>query len=295
MFQSLRNFISPPPPTDTQQVEGWRRLFSKTNGWCSGSTKAPGVYASCVQVSSWLQVPAILSELQRDPTKMIRVDFPAPTAIGPLPDAIKAEQLRIYTFLRNAHTTALGELRRTLPRAIEQSYAFTLVPPDPDFDVARNMGAQKWVNAHSFDPANADKRLRVNDVHSLDTSVSALSQIADIRKAFQESADGGRPFIFLLPGATPEYVNEFGQVVDTIVNPVGVAGPFDAKTLPFIKAWVGELDTEPLPPRKVGRPCRAVEEKSLAELLDPDPKVPRSFGSVIGSIVDMQLLLWGDG
>jgi hypothetical protein len=110
-------------------AETWSKEISGQPGYRKGHIAAPGQQMVVMEVSSFMQVPAVLEAIARLDTQtgtsaMVRLQFPAPDETSQNRDAIIKEQCAVRNFLATHTGRPLAEISEALASEIDKSASF---------------------------------------------------------------------------------------------------------------------------------------------------------------------------
>ena len=249
-------------------VDSWHKEYSTKPGYRSGSTYAPEQMRETIEVSSALQLPAILAKLHGPDAHNVRLQFPQP-ASGNEEEraAIRAEQVAIHKFLQTSHGKDLGELLQEVKGLIENSASFKrdkesgLLPPE--------MTADLWIRASVGEKleqiARLPQKLDVSDVVEI-----GAKKIETVRGALEvalaEAVEQKRGLIITIPKNTDK-ADQLRSALKQFVEERSAKEGFSQESLAQVKIWIGptkrSIDEGP----QAGAPCRNVREISLIDFL----------------------------
>lgn len=255
-------------PEIASAVESWNEKYSSTPGYRSGSTYAPEQMRETIEVSSALQLPAILAKLHGPDAHNVRLQFPQP-ASGSEEEraAIRAEQVAIHKFLQTSHGKDLGELLQEVKGLIENSASFKrdkesgLLPQE--------MTADLWIRASVGEKleqiARLPQKLDVSDVVEI-----GAKKIETVRGALEvalaEAVEQKRGLIITIPKNTDK-ADQLRSALKQFVEARSAKEGFSQESLAQIKIWIGPTKSSIDRGPQAGAPCRNVKEISLIDFL----------------------------
>jgi hypothetical protein len=171
----------------------WRETLRSRPGHEEGYTAAPGQALKTFNVTSAVQLPYILAELNAHGSS-IRLDFPTSS---PGNAEVTREQQAIREFLQKHHNADLKTLTAELTRFLENSPSYTRLAAQPEFS-AKFANAQSWVEANLVaGTAHDSSLLKVTDIISAEEIVTKNEP--DLLVSLEESATAHRETIITVP------------------------------------------------------------------------------------------------
>jgi hypothetical protein len=144
-------------------VEQWSKTAEATPGYRSGQAASPGKAQDTLEVSSFLQVPAILKAIENG--ESLRLKFPEPAPGTPNADKIRAEQAEIRQFLKDKGSKSFSEIQRELAGLIQGCVEFSKVSND-------QFTGKDWIEAHKLSAKSDSLTLNVTSVYKGDAAVA---------------------------------------------------------------------------------------------------------------------------
>lgn len=232
-------------------VDQYLKGIEAVEGYRQGLIAAPGGAMQLQEVTSWLQIPAIIKALQQDNAK-IQVTFPDPDRNDPQAAACSAMQLEIREFLVSMAGKSFQEILGQLEGKISA---------DPYFNstFSNRMSPAAWIKAHDLDGKKSNLSLAVTDMCEFNESTAhdpnmRGALLVSIRRAV------------LSPTSPPLVVRLSDNTAATVASEVKSfmdALP-DKSASESVKIWLGDHEAVF---GQAGRVLRKVEELSLDEFL----------------------------
>lgn len=274
-----------PARIDTQAAEteailkGFQAEVASTPGFRGGAARAPGHYISAVEVTSWLQVPAILNQLQNEGVEKLRLIFPTPTAntfVNPehIATFVK-EQHQIANFIKENHSKPIEEIKQLLIEKIESSFSLGVLRSRPH--VGDNVTAASWVEA-SLLSSDDSKSLGVSTLFPIgQKSVTAETTTDPLTLSLLESAVKDRPSTVTIPSTNQRKLEELAQLFSSLLRDGGRLHEHSDLLMSNTKVWVGPYVPRLNTTMEINAPCPDVKEYSLRDFIDTF--LPKEQGS----------------
>lgn len=251
-------------------LKDFQAEVASTPGFRSGSARAPGHYMSAVELTSWLQVPAILNQLQNEGVEKLRIIFPAPTAntfvsSEHVADFVK-EQHQISNFIKENHSKPIEEIKKLLIEKIESSFSLGVLKSRSP--VGDSVTASAWVDASLLSSENS-RSLSVSTLFPIgQKSLKAETTTDPLALSLLESALKERPSTITIPSTNQQKLEELAQLFSSLVQDGGRLHDHSDVLLSKTKVWVGPYVSKLNTTMEVHAPCPEVKEYSLREFID---------------------------
>jgi hypothetical protein len=161
-------------------LENWKSKHESTPGYRRGQAAAPGAAVIVAEVSSFMQIPALLKEMAtRDPNSdspKIRFTFPAPAKGGEHEAQIRAEQIKISKFLEANSGKSYREICTSLEHPLAEADSFKQFK-------AKGISAAEWIKAHKMptDDDSMSRSMNVRAVHDVNRAgAKGIDAIKDL-------------------------------------------------------------------------------------------------------------------
>jgi hypothetical protein len=285
--QSRDNLRTPPGGNRRQGfvedvVKEFHELVTPHPGFRKGSGRAPERYREAIEVTSWLQVPSILSKLQSGEAQDIRLLFPKPTVSDSIKpehiDAFVEEQWAIAEFIKANHTQPIDKIRALLTEKIDQSFSLALVQ-------ARKVGAEdltaaEWLDA-TLPPVPDSKTLSVTTFFPVgQKAISADTTVNSLVVSLLEAVQKERPIAVTIASTDMARLAELAVLLDALQAPQSLLHDVRQKLGLHTKIWVGPYCTKLNTTHTPNTPCPEVKEYTLQEFIDTfKPNDPPDSGS----------------
>lgn len=235
-------------------LEQWNKDTAGQAGFRSGQSVSPGKAQGTLEISSFLQVPAILKAIENG--ESIRLKFPEPAPGTPDADKVRAEQKEIRDFIKSNSSKPFSQIQSELAAKIEGCLEFA--------KVARgSFTGQDWISAHSLNSKSGSLTLNVTSVYRGDTAIS-----------------GGEPELnSLMLKLEPHIADKAGSQAILTVDPANAEALADAisqrleargskaKGLKNVTVWVG-ASNDPFNGKKLtDSECKGIQAMPLDEFL----------------------------
>ena len=280
---TLANGVNRQVAHTEQVLKDFKAEVASSPGFRAGSARAPGQYMSAVEVTSWLQVPAILNQLQNEGVEKLRIIFPTPTAGSFVaPEHIAAfikEQHQISNFIKENHAKPIEEIKKLLVEKIENSLSFGVLKSRPD--EGDSVTASAWVDA-SLLSSEDSRSLSVSTLFPIGRkSISKETTTDPLTLSLLESAVNDRPSTVTIPGTNPQKLKELAQLFHSLLQDGGRLHDHSDALMSKTKVWVGPYNSELNTNMKVRQQCNDVKEFSLREFIDT--YLPKDQGPSLSS------------
>jgi hypothetical protein len=235
-------------------ADQWAKDMSGQQGFRQGSSIAPGRAQNALEVSSFLQVPAILKALENG--ESLRLKFPEPAPGTPDADMIREEQKQIRAFIKGKASMSFADIQTALTAKIDSCLEFSKAS-------GGKFSAQDWISAHGLDTTAKSLTLNVTSIYRGDAAVAGGQVELDslIAKLDGHLADkkGTKAILTVEVGNTE-------ALAKAILDSLETRGS-EPKGLANVTVWVG-ASNDPFTGASIsGEDCNALEVISLDQFL----------------------------
>lgn len=169
-------------------------------GYEEGYSAAPGQAVRTFNVSSTVQLPYILAELNANGNS-IRLDFPQRV---PENEEVAKEQQAIRNFLQQHHNSDLATLKAALAQLLEASPSYARLATQGDF-VQKFPSAANWVEANLAGDTLHQTAVAVTDILASDDLITKSTQA--LLLSLEERVQAGRDTIITIPTSVDTLVS----------------------------------------------------------------------------------------
>lgn len=235
-------------------LQQWTKDTQDQVGFRKGASVSPGKAEVTLEVSSFMQVPAILKALEQG--ESLRLKFPEPAPGTPDADKIRAEQAQIKNFIRANASNKFSDIQEHLAECIKDCVEFKKTSQG-------KFSAEDWITAHKLDPKANTLTLNVTSIYRGDAAVAGgkVELTALSVKLEQHIANKKAPQAILT--VEPSNANELADAIsEYLQNRQG-----KAKGLANVTVWVGKSADPFTGTGASQKDCNEVLAMPLAEFL----------------------------